>query len=72
MARFLPLKAGTFRWGSPCGPRPGGRHRGGDVAAGDPKYVASPDGGYFELDIKTLRRSQFARRVSGAIMDRLR
>jgi hypothetical protein len=44
----------------------------GDVAAGDPKYVASPDGGYFELDIKTLRRSQFARRVSGAIMDRLR
>lgn len=28
----------------------------GDVAAGDPRYVASPEGGYFELDIGALRR----------------
>lgn len=29
----------------------------GDVEAGDPRYVASTDGGYFELDIGALRRT---------------
>lgn len=43
MARFLPLKTGTFRWGSPFGPRSGGMHRGVDFAAADgtPIYAAA-------------------------------
>ncbi|QBP29688.1 lysin A [Mycobacterium phage Typha] len=42
MTRFLPLKEGTFRWGSPFGWRPGGDHYGQDFEAADgtPIYAA--------------------------------
>ncbi|URM86475.1 lysin A [Mycobacterium phage Hilltopfarm] len=42
MTRFLPLKEGTFRWGSPFGWRPGGSHYGQDFEASDgtPIYAA--------------------------------
>jgi Peptidase family M23/N-acetylmuramoyl-L-alanine amidase/Putative peptidoglycan binding domain len=41
--RFLPLRDGTFRWGSPFGPRGGGQHRGIDFEAADgtPIYAAA-------------------------------
>jgi hypothetical protein len=39
----------------------------GDVAGGDPRYVPSATGGYFELDIGMLKRTQTSRGRSTAL-----
>ena len=48
VARYLPLKAGTFRWGSPFGPRGGTQHRGQDFEANDGTPIFAAESGTVE------------------------
>jgi len=64
-ANFVPVSLEQIRAGTLV--RVGnGRYRvaTGEMATGDPKYVARAGGGYFELDFALLKRSQTARGAS--------